>query len=472
MKFTDRVKSWFSGAEGSNRGAVGRGELGGWFSVPFGDGFQRNLDLNNSGSVPVVYACVMAFARAVSQCYPAHKVVDEAGTHNASKTSPASRILRYPNAYETFTQFIHRVVTFMLFYGECICLVVRDDRFAPVAVHIMPSKSAMPYIDPETGELYYSIGNNPMLPDQDSFMAPARDIIHFRQHTPRHPLIGESPIKAAALALGINVALSETQAAFFNNMSRPSGVLSTDQQLNRQQMQTLREAFNEQSKGWAKGELPILSGGLKFEQVSVNSVDAQLIEAQRMSVEEVARVFGVPLPVIGDLSRATLNNTESLISMWLSLSLGSLLENIERTLDRAFNLSANEYIELDVAALLRTDFMGRIEGLTKGISGGLYSPNEARSREGLPPVDGGDSPMVQQQMMPVNVLNEFHEATLAAKQPAGNPPEGTAGDEPSDPADPETTDPTEIEDPAAKAIDVEISRALVVNLFNAKRKAA
>jgi HK97 family phage portal protein len=295
----------------------------------------------------------------------------------------------------------------MLFEGECIALIIRDNRSAPVALHICPKGSASPQISPDTGEVFYSIGENPMVPDKIDYVVPARDIIHFRQHTPRHPLIGESPIKAAALAVGINVALSETQAAFFNNMNRPSGILSTETVLSKEQMLRLREAFDEQSKDWAKGKMPILGGGLKFEQLSVNSVDAQLIESQRMSMEDIARVFGVPLPIIGDLSKATLSNVEQLISMWLSISLGSLLENIERSLDRAFDLPATQYIELDVDALLRTDFMGRIEGLTKGVQGGLFTPNEAREKEGLEPVESGNIPYLQAQMTPINLLKQI-----------------------------------------------------------------
>lgn len=422
MSIASRIKSIFGGAEGSYRGpALGISEWGNGFAIPFGDGFQRGLDMGaGNRNVPAVYASVMAFARAVSQCYPHHKEVIN-GKHTIITTSPASRLLKYPNLYQTFDQFIYNVVAQMLFEGECIAIIVRDNRSAPVSLHICPKGTASPQMNPETGEIFYSIGSNPMLPDTTDYIVPARDIIHFRQHTPRHPLIGESPIKAAALAVGINVALSQTQAAFFNNMNRPSGILSTETVLTKEQMIRLREAFDEQSKDWAKGKMPILGGGLKFEQMSVNSVDAQLIESQRMSMEDIARVFGVPLPIIGDLSKATLSNVEQLISMWLSISLGSLLENLERSLDKAFDLGADQYIELDVQALLRTDFMGRVEGLTKGVQGGLYTPNEAREKEGLQPVDSGDMPYLQAQMTPINLLKELAAAQAAPKVEAPAP---------------------------------------------------
>ena len=427
-----RTKSWLAG-EGAYRGpALGVGEFGSWFTVPFGDGYERGIELSGTDAkyIPAAYSAVMANARAVSQCYAAHKRINAKGKHEVVTTSPASRILNSPNDYLTWPQFILSMVAGMQFDGESFAIVARDDRSAITALHPLPRRGASPYVAPETQDIFYTVGGTDLVALDAQYMAPARDVLHLRQYCPRNPLIGESPIKAAALAAGINVALSRSQAAFFTRMSRPSGVLSTDQTLTREQMTKLREAFDEQAKNWSQGGMPILSNGLKFQPVSIDSQDAQLIQAQRLSIEDIARVYGVPLPVIGDLSHATLSNVEQLIGMWLSISLGALLENIERSLDKLFNLPAGEYIELDVAALMRTDFLNRVDGLTKGTLGGLFTPNEAREREGLPPVPHGDVPYMQQQMV---ALGTEPPAPAPAAPPV--PPPAPA------PADPAAADP-------------------------------
>jgi HK97 family phage portal protein len=469
MGFVSRVKELFGwgGLEGTYRGpAVGIGELGGAYPIPFGDGFQQNLQLvrgYGARGVPAVYACVMSFARAVAQCYPEHRRTDAAGNIQLIRTSPASRILRRPNSYQTWPQFIYNVCAHIGFEGEALALIRRDDRFAPISFHLCRNGTFMPYLDPESQAIFYSVGDNPIaLAGGSNALVPERDVIHFRQYTPRHPLCGESPIKAAALATGVNVALSATQAAFFTNMARPSGVLSTDQTLTRAQMAELRAAFKEQSAGLATGELPILANGLKFQQLAVNSVDAQLIESQRMSVEEIARCFGVPLPLIGDLSKATLNNTETLINLWLSISLGFWLENIERSLDRAFDFGQDDFCELDTAALLRSDFLQRVDGLTKGIQGGLYTPNEARGREGLSPAKGGAEPLLQAQMTPLSMLLEL------AEKAAKPPPAPVA---PKAPANDDSGDGGAADDTAAKGADPVIARALVLARLADKRAA-
>jgi HK97 family phage portal protein len=427
-------------AEGAWRMAYGSSiETGRLFDIPFGNGWERGLKLaagpTDGRAVPAAFACVMASARATSQCYPAHKRINPAGKHETVTTSPASRLLRNPNGYQTFDLFLFNIVASMGFDGEALALVVRDDRGAPVELHQVPKGSFRPFVDPLSGAIFYAVAEHPQGLYRIAAgyeLVPARDVIHFRQYTPRHPLIGETALCAAALATGINVALSASQAAFFANAARPAGILSTDQSLSKDQMIRLREAFEAQSAGLAQGKLPILGNGLKFQPLAINSVDAQLIEVQRMSVEDIARVFGVPLPIIGDLSKATLNNTEQLVNLWLSVSLGSLIEALERTFDRAFQFERSDYVELDTNALLRTDLAARIDAFAKGIQGGVYAPNEAREIEGLDPKPGGDVPYLQAQMTPLDMLGAIAEKA-AEPTPPPAPPAPPA--EPPPPAD-------------------------------------
>lgn len=420
----ERVRGFFAGEssksftqpEGSWRGPFfGMGELGHMFQMGhLEDGWQRNLDLNyfQARHVPTVYACVMAISRAISQCYPKHVRTNASnGSIENVTTTAAYRTLNNPNPYQTTPDFLLNLVATALFEGEAFVLGVRNDRNEIVYMHPMQNNSTQVRIA-DDGSVFYAFGSNDLVDNDLDFIAPARDVLHLKFYTPRHPLIGESAIKSAAMAIGINVALSRSQTAFFTQMNRPSGVLSTEQSLTKEQMIRLREAFDAQSKLWAQGGMPILSNGLKFQQLGISSEDAQLIDAQKMSIDEICRVYGVPPPLIGELSESTLNNAETIIHYFLSISLGSYLEHVERAFDRLFGLSNNEYIELDTAALLRTDFAGRIEGLTKAVQGGLMTPDEARGREGLGPITGGDQAFLQRQMVPVSMINDLAAADI------------------------------------------------------------
>jgi phage portal protein BeeE len=177
---------------------------------------------------------------------------------------------------------------------------------------------------------------------------------------------------------------------------------------------------------------------MKWSSLSINSQDAELVEAFRMTVEDIARAFRVPLPLIGDTRNSTYNNVEQLISAWLATGLGFVLEHVEQALGRHFDIAEDTFINFDVDSLLRTDFAGRIDALTKGISGGLYSPNEARAKEGLAAVEFGDEPRVQAQNVPLSAAGKIPAAGSAPTAPAAPQPE-------EKPKEPEEKPPAEDE---------------------------
>ena len=427
-----KIKSFFGGGgEGSVRSPLfGMGELGNSFQIrPLEDGWNRNLklDANSAKNIPAVRACVNQYSGAVSQCRPQHMKTDKQGQKTIMLDSPQARLLRKPNDYETFNQFIYNCVAEIMYHGESYACLIRDNRNVVVQMHRLSRGSCQPYITPD-GTLFYSVGKNPMMPTaEEGMMLPARDVLHLRSFTPRHPLIGESPITAAAMAAGVNVALSQSQLFFFNQMSRPSGILSTDQTLTREQMVTLREAWENQSAGISQGKVPILGGGFKFQPLGVNAQDSELLSVQKMSIADIARVFSVPLPIIGELENSTMNNVQELISLFLSTGLGAVLENIEASFDKMFDFGKGDHINFDETALLRMDFKDRMDGLSKSVMGGILTPNEARRREGLHDVPMGDKVFMQAQMVPID--RPEPEPIAIAPQPAVEPEPDTIAPE-------------------------------------------
>ena len=53
----------------------------------------------------------------------------------------------------------------------------------------------------------------------------------------------------------------------------------------------------------------MLADGAEFEAFTFNSTDAQFLENRRFQIEELARIFNIPAPMVGDLSRAAWSNS-------------------------------------------------------------------------------------------------------------------------------------------------------------------
>ena len=94
------------------------------------------------------------------------------------------------------------------------------------------------------------------------------------------------------------------------------------------------------------------------------------------------------------------------MSWFLASGLGFILEHIELELNRLFNLPYGQHLNFNTRALLRSDSKSRIDALSVGVINGIYTPNEARAQEGLPPAKDGDEPRVQQQVVPLSAWNQ------------------------------------------------------------------
>lgn len=365
----------------------------------FWNWWQMGQDPIPNDSCPTVHACVDAYAQTLASLWGEHfEYNDSSQGKKILRNSQVARLLRNPNSYQTRSDFILNLIKGLLYHGNAYAVASRDDRGNIVALHIVPPTSTQPYVEPESKTVWYGLGDNVFAGEFEA-LAPSRDVMHVRLYCPNHPLVGVSPITNLATDIAANNSISRHQATFFHNMARPSGVLQTPEKLTAVQMSQLREAWNEQSQGLNSGNTPILQSGLEWKSMALTSQDAELISAFNMTNETIARAFRVPLPLIGDLRNATYNNVEQLISSWLSTGLGFLLEHIELSFDKFFELPDNQRVEFNAESLLRTDFAGRIEGITKGIQGGLYTPNEGRAKEGLPAVENGEKPYMQSQMV-------------------------------------------------------------------------
>jgi HK97 family phage portal protein len=184
----------------------------------------------------------------------------------------------------------------------------------------------------------------------------------------------------------------------------------------------LKELWKQQAAGFASGKTPILTNGLEWKQVSMSSQDAQMIQANQMTIEAITSVFGVPLSLVNSMGSSTYNNTEQLISHWLATDLGHTIRLIETALENFFEMGPDESLNLDEKILLRTNMKDRVDTLGQAVQRGIYSPNEARRIEGLPPVEGGEKPYLQQQMIQVGQTPE-PVAPPAPPAPTVEPPE-------------------------------------------------
>jgi HK97 family phage portal protein len=333
--------------------------------------------------------------------------------------------VKHPNDYQSISDFFLNLTRRLYERGEAFAVVVRNQRSEIAELHLMREGRAM---IAEEGSIFYSLYGNEVISQRIDLTSaiPARDVLHVRLHTPRHSLRGESPILSAVLDLAMSGAALNQQISFYLNQARPSFILSSDEKLKREQMDELTAWWNERTQGENAGKTPILGWGLKAQPIQTTAVDAQLAEMLKMTDQNIALTMRVPLQILG-IGGTPYASTEMLMQSWISSGLGFTLNHIEEAFGLLFSLRGqpDEYLELDTRALLRSAYRERIEGLARGVISGIYSPDEARASEDLPAVpDGyGQSPRVQQQVVPLSYGAELQPPSPQSQQPAPAEPQ-------------------------------------------------
>ena len=143
--------------------------------------------------------------------------------------------------------------------------------------------------------------------------------------------------------------------------------------------------------------------GHELKPVGFNPTEMQLLELQRFSIEQIARIYSLPPIFLQDLSKGTYSNTEQQDLHFVKHTLKRWIEQFEQELNlKLFPRGSKLYVEFNVDGLLRGDFKTRMEAHATTIQNGIRTPNEVRDIENMLPREGGDSLMIQGATVPID----------------------------------------------------------------------
>ncbi|MEO0375590.1 MAG: phage portal protein [Cyanobacteria bacterium P01_A01_bin.17] len=221
-------------------------------------------------------------------------------------------------------------------------------------------------------------------------------------------VIGLSVLDYMRNSIGIAQGAENTTTKVYKNGGKPSGVLSYDKVLTVEQREAVKNNFSELASG-NNDRLFVLEAGMDYQQVSLSPQDIELLSSRRFQIEDIARFFGVPSVLINDTSSNTTwgSGLSEIVQGFYKFNMRPYLERYQSSME-CWLLSPAERrtidIEFDTSALLRPDQNERMENYKTAIQGGALTPNEARLLEGMEPKEGGDSLYLQQQMVPIEKL--------------------------------------------------------------------
>ena len=203
-------------------------------------------------------------------------------------------------------------------------------------------------------------------------------------------------------AIGLAVACDEYGASFFANGASPSAVLEHPGVI--KNPERVREAWHRAYGSGNAHKTAILEEGMKYTPISIPNNEAQFLETRKFQIEEIARLYRVPLHMIGDLDHATFSNIEQMSLEFVMYTLSPWLSRWEQAMMKAL-LSDSEkgryFIKFNVEGLLRGDYASRMSGYATARQNGWMSANDIRELEDMnliPDEEGGNLYLVNGSM--------------------------------------------------------------------------
>lgn len=301
-----------------------------------------------------------------------------------------------PHSQFTATSHWDNKVSEQLLRGDGFTWIRRRPNGAIAELFPLPWSSVQPWRMPDGSVRYYIT-----LPEWNivTWLDPA-DILHF----PGHGFDGVRSMSVIAYgaqnAIGNALAMDDYSGKFFANGAHPSIILATDKAMTEAQKNDLRAAFVSKYSGTANAhKLPlVLTEGLKASEISLSAEDAQLIEARKFQVVDIARAFGVPPHMIGETSGASAVGAgyEEQGRNFVTHTLRLHVKRIEQELNRKlYPRDTGKFVRFDLSDLTEGDSKAQAEYNRAALGGpgtglGWMTVNEVRKGKGLPPVASGN----------------------------------------------------------------------------------
>jgi HK97 family phage portal protein len=218
-----------------------------------------------------------------------------------------------------------------------------------------------------------------------------RDIFHVAYRS-LDGITGLSPIAYQRETIGLTLAAQKHGAKTFSNGAKPGGVLVHPGKLTDEAAKRLRESWEISYGGDNAGRTAILEEGMTFATLSMSNSDAQYLETRRFQVEDIARIFGIPLFMIQSTEKTTSwgSGIEQMSMGYVRYTLLPWVRRWEQAIRRDLIEEPDLEMRFNLEGLQRGDIRSRFQSYQAGVNMGVYSPNEVRELEDMNPREGGD----------------------------------------------------------------------------------
>lgn len=337
--------------------------------------------------------------------------------------APLINTLRHPNEDMTGYELMRQLASDLALYDVAYWMVVQDptrdaERYGGWTIRPLPPawvtlKSGGSVFQPDTYRVDTGYG-------QGYVDVPASDMLVFHGWNPTDPTSGTTPVNALKDVINEQIQAWRYRTQVWQRGGRIGSVIvrpkDAPQWDDAHRARFMSEWKQFQDNGAKAGSTPVLEDGMELKRSGFSAREDEFAEVTKLSLSTVASVYHVSPVMVGILDNANFSNTREFRKMLYTQTLGPTMRMIEDRLNTflAPKISAGplDYVEFDLRGMFNGDLVEQAQVLSTSVGAPWMTPNEARSTQNLPRVDGGDSLTV-----PLNVA----QGGQASPQNGGDP---------------------------------------------------
>lgn len=245
-----------------------------------------------------------------------------------------------------------------------------------------------------------------LIQTKDGKIYDEEDYIHVKDLTFKGK-IGRSKFNILANSIKIQMSAEEYLRRYYEKGTATNGYLKVATKISSADATLLSEEWDNKYSGLEKSfSTPVMGLGTEYVKVGSSNVESQMSEVLSMAPTKIYQLFLVAPHLVSDTSKSTSfgKGIEDLNIMYLQYNVLPKIVQLEEELNyKCFweSEAGSVYLKHNLKALERVNFSDQIEGLFKLIQGGIYNPNMALQKLDENGYDGGDTYMVNGNMMTV-----------------------------------------------------------------------
>ena len=235
-------------------------------------------------------------------------------------------------------------------------------------------------------------GTKRFVVDRNERLWTTREILHIPGLT-YDGRVGINPIHYNADVLGSVAAADEYAARFYSNNTNLGGIISVEHAMTTEEARDLQAEWEDFHQGILQAHRTgVLSKGARYDRVTLDAEDAQIIQARQYGIYEIARLLRMPPHKLYELTRSTNNNIEHQSIEAVQDCYQPWCERIEAHVNFDRDLTPEGYFhEFNLEGRLRGDTETRYAAISGAVGGPWMTPDEGRRLGArLGPVPGGN----------------------------------------------------------------------------------